>query len=336
MGGKQAGANRVGPEQPVSVAARSALALQLQSVNGRLKLAAIKSRGEPEDIHQLRVATRRAAAALELFRDLCPRKKTARLQKQLRRIRRAAGPTRDLDVLIERLQCEDKNDVEFDYAKTIRKLQKYRREAYKKFRAECRQIPRKRFQRLQRQLLERVRWRDDADEPMLGDSARCRLTPRIDDFFAAGSDLPDLQSLHELRIRCKRLRYSLEILGNAFSKSDRKKISAVIVGVQDQLGELNDYATAAGLFEYWMHRCSGSRHEKLFAHLLKTEQERIDDACGRFREWWSAERVAELRARLGELLVSSSFEQTSDGSERPLISCTVGAYSDSVDEPING
>ena len=49
--------------------------------------------------HQLRVATRRAGAALEIFRDCLPEKDYQTARKQLRRLRRAAGAARDWDVL---------------------------------------------------------------------------------------------------------------------------------------------------------------------------------------------------------------------------------------------
>lgn len=65
--------------------------------------------GSPRDIqrvHQLRVATRRAIAAIDAFRDLLPTKRADWFTKQLRRIRRAAGEARDLDVLTDRLTGE--------------------------------------------------------------------------------------------------------------------------------------------------------------------------------------------------------------------------------------
>ena len=59
-----------------------------------------------EHVHRLRVSTRRAVAALKLYRDWLPPAKFRWVKKRLKKIRRAAGDARDLDVLAERLQRE--------------------------------------------------------------------------------------------------------------------------------------------------------------------------------------------------------------------------------------
>jgi hypothetical protein len=56
-----------------------------------------------EHVHQLRVATRRTLAAFEAFHAVIPAKRRDWFEKRLRRLRRAAGEARDLDVLTERL-----------------------------------------------------------------------------------------------------------------------------------------------------------------------------------------------------------------------------------------
>ena len=58
-------------------------------------------------MHQLRVATRRAAATVRIFDALLPQRRMRRLNKCLRKIRRAAGTARDLDVLADRLRAGD-------------------------------------------------------------------------------------------------------------------------------------------------------------------------------------------------------------------------------------
>src|SRR5262245_29676581 len=65
---------------------------------------AAKTPNDIESVHQLRVWTRRATAALRLYEDFLPRRRSAWMGKQLKRIRRAAGQARDCDVLIQRLK----------------------------------------------------------------------------------------------------------------------------------------------------------------------------------------------------------------------------------------
>jgi CHAD domain-containing protein len=92
------------PEQPVTSAAREAVKLRLQLVAHYLPLAAASAEEDREYVHQLRVATRRATAALKIFSELLPNKQLSWMKKRLRRIRQAAGDARDLDVLIARLE----------------------------------------------------------------------------------------------------------------------------------------------------------------------------------------------------------------------------------------
>src|SRR4051794_10914433 len=84
-------------DRAVDVAAR-ALAVRLDAVRRYLQRAA-RTR-DPEDVHQLRVWSRRADAALDLFADLLPRDQHRWFRKWMRRLRRAAGRARDADVLV--------------------------------------------------------------------------------------------------------------------------------------------------------------------------------------------------------------------------------------------
>jgi CHAD domain-containing protein len=65
-------------------------------------LAAKKSADDIEYVHQLRVATRRASAAVQIFAELLPKRKSRLINRRLRELRQAAGEARDLDVLGER------------------------------------------------------------------------------------------------------------------------------------------------------------------------------------------------------------------------------------------
>lgn len=83
--------------------ARRTISENLRRVWQTLQLAAQFSSNCVEDMHDLRVATRRAVAALRSFRRFVPKRDTRRMRRDLRRLRRAAGEARDLDVLIQQL-----------------------------------------------------------------------------------------------------------------------------------------------------------------------------------------------------------------------------------------
>jgi CHAD domain-containing protein len=60
--------------------------------------------GEVEHVHDMRVATRRLRAALEVFRPCFPRKRHRKALKRVKALADALGERRDLDVEIEALQ----------------------------------------------------------------------------------------------------------------------------------------------------------------------------------------------------------------------------------------
>ena len=93
----------IGPDGSVDDAARRSLEPRLTAVVHWLPLAAYLAEHDVEHVHRLRVSTRRAVAALKLYRDWLPRKQRRWVKKRLKKIRRAAGDARDLDVLAERL-----------------------------------------------------------------------------------------------------------------------------------------------------------------------------------------------------------------------------------------
>jgi CHAD domain-containing protein len=88
---------------PVADAARHTLTMRLEVVRDYLPLALREAEKDPEHVHQLRVGTRRARAALDIFACCLPARVYRRARKQLRNIRRVAGAARDWDVFLANL-----------------------------------------------------------------------------------------------------------------------------------------------------------------------------------------------------------------------------------------
>src|SRR5581483_8236462 len=88
------------PGMAVPEAATAVLAARFAVVREFLPLAVEKPYDDPEHVHQLRVGTRRAGAALRVFKDCLPRKHRSATRDALRTIRRAAGDARDWDVFL--------------------------------------------------------------------------------------------------------------------------------------------------------------------------------------------------------------------------------------------
>ena len=155
----------------------------LESVLRCLPLAAEKADEDPEHIHHLRVWTRRSAAALRLYKRLLPRRRSDWINKQLKRIRRAANDARDLDVLIQRLEKQSGKGTQH-WLNTARAE---RRKAQRAVSAAFERLRRgDRFAQRINKFLERVGSRTENSDPgCFGHWAREQLRPVLERFFDA-------------------------------------------------------------------------------------------------------------------------------------------------------
>jgi CHAD domain-containing protein len=294
----------VSAEQPVSELARRALDLRLSSVWHHLPLAAQLAADDVEHVHLLRVATRRAAATLRLFKDLLPRRRRRWLTKQLRRIRRAAGEARDFDVLEERLPHWAGDNQSDEIQDELKKVHDCRLSAQGSIVEVHRRLRRKGFPERAAELVSRTRWRaDEAPEPTVALAAQHRLRPFVDEFFTA-AQLPanDAEALHRLRILGKRLRYAMEIFAGAFDPSFREQLYPQIEEVQERLGEISDRATAIERFKEWSAARHSRRRQERLRHLLELQQTSFEESRQEFLAWWTSERVAELAEQFARVL----------------------------------
>ena len=67
---------------------------------------AARAGDDPEGVHQMRVASRRLRAAMDVAADVYPKKWFARLQKSVKQMTDVLGDVRDCDVQIEALRAQ--------------------------------------------------------------------------------------------------------------------------------------------------------------------------------------------------------------------------------------
>src|SRR5262245_20421647 len=89
---------RFGRQAPTSTAAARGLKRRLEAMQSLLDAINRAGAASVEEIHQLRVASRRTTAALDLYKDFLPAKARAALRALLKTIRRAASEARRADV----------------------------------------------------------------------------------------------------------------------------------------------------------------------------------------------------------------------------------------------
>jgi CHAD domain-containing protein len=291
------------PEEPVSRVARRALQGRLELVWYYLPAAALEPEEDIEYVHQLRVSTRRAMAALEIFESLAPRKRRKWFAKQLKRIRKAAGDARDYDVMLQRLApiCEAEQGGAGQ--RFLKWLAERRADAQAPIRAIHRRLVKRRFPRRIDTLVARVRFRGgpDRQEPSFACAARSNLRPLAEAFFAAGAaDLSSVAALHQFRIQGKLLRYAMEVFAGAFGPALRKELYPIVEQLQERLGKINDHATAAARYQAWLAEIDDPGQRQLLSDLAEGEASALEAERRTFLAWWTPERAADLRWRLDE------------------------------------
>jgi CHAD domain-containing protein len=284
-------------QQPVTEVARKSLRARLRVVWHYAPLAAHKANKDIEYVHQLRVASRRAKAAMELYAELLPPKRARAVNKLLRDLRKAAGEARDLDVLAGRLSELASPDPQGPLQCVLLEIKAQRKLAQPPLLHGYQRASDKDLPQLTLRLLSKIRCQDPV--PNLADFGRNKFKPMVEAFFAAAAaDLSDAAALHRMRISGKQVRYAIELLAGAFDDSFRQQLYPVFGDIQERLGAINDHVTAIALLTQWSERTEHPERQAALEQLAVDEKLRLDEAMGRFQAWWTAQRAAELAVRV--------------------------------------
>jgi triphosphatase len=202
-----------------------------------------------EDLHDMRVASRRLRAALGLFADVLP-VRAARLRSELGWVADALGAVRDLDVQREQLEAWIAKAEEPD-REPLRSLDGVLEKERARARATMlRTLDSRRYERLVTSFTRFVRQGPTrssrgARVPAVA-AAPELISPRYDKVVKARKRVkrePSPERFHRLRIRCKRLRYALEFFADLYGAPARKPIRR-LAALQDILGLMQDAAVA--------------------------------------------------------------------------------------------
>lgn len=214
-------------------------------------------RGEDiEYVHDMRVATRRARAAAQLFGPYFKPKAIESIVKGLRRTARALGAVRDLDVALAKLQkhaqdlpaAERDSLAELAAEWRVQRRHSYRElqewldgAAYRRFVAELAVFCRTPGRGARRVATKRHKTPQPYQVRHVMPSAILERFEQVRS-YEAHFERPDavpVPLLHALRIDCKRLRYVLEPVEHLLGKEGSQLVSQ-LKQLQDLLGDLND------------------------------------------------------------------------------------------------
>jgi CHAD domain-containing protein len=279
------------PSEPLTVpedaAPAEALALRL-----REQATALVSRdpgtrlgSDPEDLHQLRVATRRLRAYLRAARPLLAAEPADELRAELGWLGGALGPVRDLDVLMEHFGQQP------DAAGLVSALQE-RRTAARAGLLEA--LGSDRYLAL----LDRLD-AYTASPPLAGGGETLAAiwwveAKRLRRAVEALGDAPEDEALHAVRIKVKRARYAAELAGHELGERGARYVARA-KQAQDVLGAHQDASVA----EAEIHAWAAGRPELAEAagRLAAAERERRREARAAWPEAWERLARAARRAR---------------------------------------
>ncbi len=258
-----------------------------------------------EAVHRLRISARRATAAITAFQPFVPRRQRRWFKKSLRRIRRAAGEARDLDVLTSR--CRAAAAARQSAAAGVARqrlaemLAKKRPQTRRGLEDEITRVQGCGWKKQTAALLvavESAAMTETIDSYARRRSRRLvrRFLDHLDDRFR------DDREIHRMRIATKKLRYALEVFAAAAPTAEIAACVRALRRLQSRLGEFTDHVAAAERLKLWSLREADDHARRAFAHASRQESVSANRARRTCIRWWTASRRETLARHLKRIL----------------------------------
>src|SRR5579885_2403749 len=238
------------PDDPAEAAARAVVRFHLRT----FAREAVGARaGAVEPVHQLRVATRRLRAALELFAPILPARFAAEARADLAALGRAIGAVRDLDVLALAVAARGRRlapELRAGLGPLEQALAARRAAAHD---AMLEALDSARGRAVVAALTTFARGAPAARGVALGALAPALVQPVVRALVRAGRRIDDRsppEAVHRVRVRAKRLRYALETLRGLGGRR-LARVLRRLERLQELLGEYQDAVTQAAWLRRW-------------------------------------------------------------------------------------
>jgi CHAD domain-containing protein len=209
------------------------------------------SRGDPDALHQMRIALTRLRSTLSFFSPMADDLERRRITSELKWLNRHLGATRDMDVTLERIEERGKHTTE-DH----RSLEAKRAESHQRLTQALRSARYRRLIENTCHWVENGPWSTrtgkqatEARTSPVADYGAERLIRWRKKLLKKSHKLPDMdrKERHRLRLSNKKLFYSTEFLGDLFpdQKASRQQPALKhLRKAQKSLGRLNDNANS--------------------------------------------------------------------------------------------
>ncbi len=240
---------------------------------------------DPEELHAMRVATRRQRAAWRVFGAGFRPERTKRYRGRLRVVAGRLGAVRDRDVLIDGLVAYQATLPKREAAAIEPLVDEWREQRDEARHLLIRELDSDGYRRWVDDYKEFTRHEGLAAVPTIPtEPHRVRDTAASQTWLAYEQvrayepvlRWADVATLHQLRIAAKRLRYTLEFLRETLGP-EAAPLIARVVALQDHLGYLNDADVAATLARTFLVQQAGDLSEAetiaIGRYLMSREQE---------------------------------------------------------------
>ncbi len=286
------------PADPVSEAGRKILRLHFEEMIA--KEAGTLAGEDPEELHDMRVATRRQRAALRIVGPHFRRKAIRPVRDGLRTLGGVLGAVRDLDVLLDAARAY-RSSLPAEEARALQVLvdswTRRRDAARLQLLAHLDGQAYADFKEEYARFLDtpgagaRVLTAGEAPRPTLVTHVvPAEIWAHYAAVCAFGTVLPwgSVEMLHALRIESKGLRYLLEFFREGLDPCVEEAIEAVVV-VQDHLGELQDAVVTIGLVRDFLaapEAAASPEAATAAGRYLESRQSRIEELRGGVDRPW--------------------------------------------------
>jgi CHAD domain-containing protein len=241
--------------------------------------------GESEDVHQMRVATRRMRSLLRVARPLLKPEWEEPLRKKLGWLGRQLGEARDLDVQIAYFKGQTDDVKGPDGAALARFIEYLEQRRNKVQRQLVNQLRRSRYVALINQLVSAVQEPamvpNDVTLPDLAGKAFKRLRRAVKELGNSASNA----TWHCVRIRAKRARYAAELAELCSGRAATRFIDQIKL-IQDQLGDIQDAVIAEDHLRRFTSKKEGRHSAFLAGQMVERQRQRRRDAKKAFRPVW--------------------------------------------------
>ena len=277
------GPTRIGPSMSAGEVAFAVLRRQFAEMRdheGGTRLGE-----DPEELHDMRVPTRRMRAAIKVFRDALP-ERARWFEEELRWVAQALGDVRDLDVQIERFEAW-KREADEEASESLNKIlgitERRRARARENMLAV---LDSDRYEILESSFAEMLRGGPErevaqtngkavAGEPITA-VAPALISRRHRKWRKAAKRLDSSSSteaFHDTRKKGKRLRYTLEFVSEVYGEPVQRLVDP-LKALQDDLGDHQDAVVAAGFLRELGTATGGTRVPRAVAFTMGVYSER--------------------------------------------------------------